>query len=658
MLNNLTGDSQELECQVNYGSSVRQNLLVCISASADNSIYQIRTENTVNKCGTNSNNIENVTLVDPEVFIKPMESDIFDVNVNNNIFVNKYSNTLGSYMFNYLKNNYPTVNERVNCNAGCVFPIGFYGSNQNVVLSNVRMSYETNNGAQVESNNLYFVNKSSGKINSGYLSLDLSKANFKIPYNKQLNKFILYLNGEKVFEKPINISSGFNFDISPLYVLVGQRVQLNAGNVTTSSTIWNFGNGDIVNSSDNKVIHIFNILGTSNVEVTLIKADGSRSTKTFQVNSVGANESAWITIKRYQGRINNISNQIKDYPAWISDELNKKLDVLGTNATLAQIRTSLVEATLEEESMDIIRRLLALNVPVSLGKSKTGNLAISVGYNNIDSSYIKELSGTEANIENAEGINEAIVKWMNENYRGIFDFESVDAYMENNSISPILTKYKLTLTPNEEAKTNQDIYLIINYPLDGIKFMQEYKEKKIGSATYILLNGNSQTFEFSIPSFVQIRDLGIYISPTVGKLDLSEEILVAEKPHFNWARFSIWTIIILLATFVVYIILQEWYKYRYESYLFRHRNDLYNIITFIFNSRNNKLNDNEIRKKLAGAGWKGEQINYAFKKIDGKRTGMFEIPILRPFEKRKIQREILKRQIPPNSVNFIKGPRL
>ena len=57
------------------------------------------------------------------------------------------------------------------------------------------------------------------------------------------------------------------------------------------------------------------------------------------------------------------------------------------------------------------------------------------------------------------------------------------------------------------------------------------------------------------------------------------------------------------------------------------------------------MDDNEIRRKLSGTGWKGEQLTYAFKKIDRKRTGMFEIPIFRFFEQRKIKREIAKRQL-------------
>jgi len=102
--------------------------------------------------------------------------------------------------------------------------------------------------------------------------------------------------------------------------------------------------------------------------------------------------------------------------------------------------------------------------------------------------------------------------------------------------------------------------------------------------------------------------------------------------------------VLIVAIFIIYMIIQEWYKKYYESYLFKNRDDLYNILTFIHNARLSNLDDNEIKKKLSAAKWGSEQMNYAFKRIDGRRTGMFEIPLFRAREQRKIAQEIAKRQ--------------
>ena len=84
--------------------------------------------------------------------------------------------------------------------------------------------------------------------------------------------------------------------------------------------------------------------------------------------------------------------------------------------------------------------------------------------------------------------------------------------------------------------------------------------------------------------------------------------------------------------------------------------DLYNLVNFIYNSRSSGLNDDEIKKKLKAAGWSNERIIYAFKKIEGRRTGMWEIPIFKAFENRRVKKELEKRHGTVN-IRFIKQPR-
>ena len=69
------------------------------------------------------------------------------------------------------------------------------------------------------------------------------------------------------------------------------------------------------------------------------------------------------------------------------------------------------------------------------------------------------------------------------------------------------------------------------------------------------------------------------------------------------------------------------------------------------------MQDGDIRKKLKEIGWRGEQIRYAFKKIDGQRM-MFEIPIFKGRENRMVRDEIVRRQQKPIDIRFIKrsGP--
>jgi len=179
--------------------------------------------------------------------------------------------------------------------------------------------------------------------------------------------------------------------------------------------------------------------------------------------------------------------------------------------------------------------------------------------------------------------------------------------------------------------------------MGSIIFLGNYSPKTVSSGTYIQFD-DSKTVEFILSGAIGISSLGMYLSPQISQLMSTEGVPFAETGGFRWGRFILWMIVLLIIAFAVYIALQEWYKRRYESYLFKNPADLYNAITFVHNSRKNGLDDSEIAKKLKNAGWTGERVTYAFNKLDGKRTGMFEIPIFRFFEQRRIMKEIEKRR--------------
>ena len=86
-------------------------------------------------------------------------------------------------------------------------------------------------------------------------------------------------------------------------------------------------------------------------------------------------------------------------------------------------------------------------------------------------------------------------------------------------------------------------------------------------------------------------------------------------------------VFVLLVAIAVYAWLQAWYKKKYESYLFKNKNNFYNLINYFHNSKSKGWTDGEIVSKLKKAGWKSEQINYIMKKYAGKETGMAEISI-------------------------------
>ena len=116
-----------------------------------------------------------------------------------------------------------------------------------------------------------------------------------------------------------------------------------------------------------------------------------------------------------------------------------------------------------------------------------------------------------------------------------------------------------------------------------------------------------------------------------------------------------WLGVVILVVVLAFF-LQMWYKNNYEKNLFKKGDELYNVMTFIYNSRNSGLSDSDIKKKLSTAGWRGEQINYAFDKLAGKVLGIFGIPIFRATQEKKVREEIERRQVKQADARFIKRP--
>ena len=75
----------------------------------------------------------------------------------------------------------------------------------------------------------------------------------------------------------------------------------------------------------------------------------------------------------------------------------------------------------------------------------------------------------------------------------------------------------------------------------------------------------------------------------------------------------IWIVVgLLIFFFIAYIIMQEWYKRNYENHLFKNKNFLFNILSYIHNEKLKGRDDSTIDSNL---------------KKSGKRTGMLEVPM-------------------------------
>ena len=326
--------------------------------------------------------------------------------------------------------------------------------------------------------------------------------------------------------------------------------------------------------------------------------------------------------------------------------MKSRFNITNMQNSLNSTRRMLVNTTTNDGYLEVIYSALDINLPASLEISEKGvDIPLEFGFGNMNVGYIKDISLASASSD--EDLKKAISAWFDKNYDAKIDYETISKTNDDGEKTPVLTDFKISMTkkPGADESANE-AYLIIDYPIGGITFAGNYSEKKDGSGTYIPIIG-STNIELSIYNGVGVSTIGMYISPKIDKLSSYGVVEVMEKKGFNWGKFILWVGILLVFALAIYAVLQQWYKKRYESYLFKNPADLYNIINFIYNSRKAGIDDGETGGKLRKAKWKNEQIAYAFRKLAGKRTGMPELPFFRFLEKKKITEEIEKRKQAP-----------
>ena len=647
---------QELSCIINYSSSKSRDYFVCLQAETGiQANYTIRSEQAGNICGTSNAGSSSFNR-DYDIFSEAMEYDFPNMIINETTFAKLTGGeSLAGIMDEYISEHY----DRDCTGTGCTIPFEFLAiAGQTLTFSDASIKYDDEN-TLLSNGNLYLLEKKEAALSTGFINLNVRNAGMTIPIASKETKLYLYINKTPVFSSPltIQIAASFEFDITPKFALIGLETEFRAQtNQNVTSSVWKFGDGTTGTSSGKNIKHRYSEEQNYQMEVELTNREGVKSQRTFTIMVGNANESINILMKKYDSSIGNLSRQINSYPSWISTELQKKVDILSINQSLTSIKTDLAFST-EEESLDILERLIELDVPSAVETTGSGELPMEIGLDNMDADYIKELStGQELTEAETESLRQKIITWMERNYNSKISFQKISKINDAGQ-EVLVTSYKITAN---KINSSAPAFLIIDYPKSEIVFMKGYGEREvsseISSGVAIPLEGQSE-IEFLIPEEVEVESLGAYISPEIRDLNVEENVEFIEKESRTWAA-TIWYIVLFAALFVIYIGLQEWYKRHYENYLFKNRDDIYNMINFIFNARISQLPDSEIKRKLQQSGWRSEQINYATRKLDKKRTGMFEIPIFRFFEQRKIRQEIEKRQQNPEDTRFIKRPGL
>jgi hypothetical protein len=325
---------------------------------------------------------------------------------------------------------------------------------------------------------------------------------------------------------------------------------------------------------------------------------------------------------------NATKKEIAKYDPFVQKVLNEFLNISSIEKDLKEVETQYANADVSTYA-GVLSNLSNVKVPKDVSEAiNTNSISFYPNRAIINLDVIQEIGGGDYG--DSESYIDSIYSWNEKNLKTTVTFMEI---VINYGVTE-QTKLRIFQFNFDKRNMEEDAYFIIE-KIENLSFEDSsYPVKETDSGyDYIDFKDISDNIAFSTTQDVDFIDVPAFISPS---LDHLSPVIVEEYPLFNdnptskWIFFGIIVFIVLLIGIVVYIILQRWYRRKYENYLFKNRNNLYNIMTYIQNAKKKAMPRDEIIKNLKKADWTGEQIRYALNKYEGKKiAGIIE----RPFHK-------------------------
>ena len=281
----------------------------------------------------------------------------------------------------------------------------------------------------------------------------------------------------------------------------------------------------------------------------------------------------------------------------------------------------------------IVQELYALDVPIGLVYNSFSSPDLMTDLNDIDVGPIATIGGSGRG--GNEDYKNSILNWQNSHIAASISAREFAILRTSIAKEIIFNVYSVDVS----SSSSEESYFVINKPMEDLFFKEDVGARKVDDATVIILEGNGrESFSF----YYEGGDgVSFFVSPKLSSIVIGKDI--DKGCNFNFAcednedykscrsdckpvgRAIAYSILIFVGILIFYALLQVWYKRRYETYLFKDRRHLYNLLMYVTNARARGASDSEIRAELKKKGWSRERVNYVIKKSRGKRAGMFEI---------------------------------
>ena len=233
---------------------------------------------------------------------------------------------------------------------------------------------------------------------------------------------------------------------------------------------------------------------------------------------------------------------------------------------------------------------------------------------------LTDIAGGSYESSREERYANAVLGWGVQNVDITLAYREIISSFENHD-EPLLNVFEVDIT--KKAGCEDDPYVILKH-MEGLAFAGDYSEQEKSGYFYFPLIEESKKIVFATTEDVDFIDLPLFVSPEISQLSVIGFVDPFDESGKlkKWILFSLIIFLLIIVGVMFWVVLHAWYKKKYENYLFKNKNNLYNLFTWIGNAKKRGLSEGKLKSQLGKAGWNSEQLRYAMRKYSGKKTGM------------------------------------
>ncbi len=541
----------------------------------------------------------------------------FTINGTTVSSVNDYINT-------YIKNKY-----NYDCTNSCVIPIIFNSNqDQNLTIS-ASATVDTSNLGSYTSQSISTVSISnSTRVSTiGFQNFSLDKANFSSGDFGSHNFILKLFNGTDnvtLLRQKINVQKIPKIAFIKPTVAIAAIPQKFSASVNTygssaniTSYTWNFGDGSTAaTTKTNFTTHTYANTGTYPVNVSVKNSDGLSSTSSFAVSVKTPKDAVNSLLGADYSSLKSIQTTLgSGYSTFAQAVLTKALNLDKVIIQLNGLKKENASASTDQDYVNIMNNLTAISLPDSIYNTISATqVFLAPSADNVNLDALKAAGGGTYNSSREKDYKNYVVSWELSNATTLVDYKEFSGlYGEN--LNPLLNIVKITVQANPSRVGTS--YLMIP-ALNDIQLDKNYTQES--GYYYVPLSSSSQTVELATTQSLDLNALPFFVAPSLSQISLPVE--ETNSSDTRWITLTFIILGIVAFGFVIYVILGKWYQKRYESYLFKNKNDLYNIVTYIHSAKSKGVKNSEIEKNLRKSSWNSEQISYIMKRYAGKQVGL------------------------------------